>query len=85
LELEKAITGIIVMSASLEKMFTSMLDNQVPEKWKQQSYPSLLGLEDWVQDLHSRIAHHRDWLVNGQPKSFWISGFFFPQGLLFAP
>ena len=21
-----------------------------------------------------------DWLVNGNPKSYWISGFFFPQG-----
>jgi len=23
-----------------------------------------------------------DWLVNGSPKSFWVSGLFFPQGFL---
>jgi dynein heavy chain len=24
----------------------------------------------------------KDWLVNGQPKCFWMPGFFFPQGFM---
>lgn len=24
----------------------------------------------------------KDWLVDGSPKSFWISGMFFPQGFM---
>lgn len=31
IELQKAIKGIVVMSAELETMFTAVLNNQVPE------------------------------------------------------
>ena len=33
----------------------------------------------WHLTLQARIAFMRDWLVNGQPRVFWMSGFFFPQ------
>ncbi len=29
-----------------------------------------------------RVEFLRDWLENGQPKAYWISGFSFPQGFL---
>lgn len=84
LELEKAIKGLVVMSESLEKTFNSMVNNQVPKVWKDVSYPSLKPLREWNQDLIQRIAFMKDWLVNGFPKVFWLSGLFFPQGFLTA-
>ncbi|XP_025054886.1 dynein heavy chain 6, axonemal [Alligator sinensis] len=80
--LNKAIAGFVVMSEEMEKVYNSFLNNQVPTLWANAAYPSLKTLGGWVKDLVLRIAFVDSWLSMGQPKSFWISGFFFPQGFL---
>ncbi|KAL0028415.1 hypothetical protein WJX77_005025 [Trebouxia sp. C0004] len=81
-ELQKALQGLVVMSGELELMSTSLLNSQVPDLWKRVAYPSLKPLGSWVADYHQRIAFMRSWLRQGLPKSFWLPGFFFPQGLM---
>jgi dynein heavy chain len=54
----------------------------VPANWESVAYPSLKPLASWYLDLKARVMFLEDWLVNGNPKSYWISGFFFPQGFL---
>ncbi|KAG1679671.1 hypothetical protein FOA52_006190 [Chlamydomonas sp. UWO 241] len=81
-ELQKAIRGMVVMSAELEAMYNSMLNNQVPALWNKCAYPSLKPLASWMADYHQRIAFMRGWLQGGLPKSFWLPGFFFPQGFM---
>ena len=49
--------------------------------WGTISYPSLKSLGDWIVDLQQRIKFMRSWLEKGQPQSFWLPGFFFPQGI----
>uniref|UniRef100_A0A8C4FET8 Dynein axonemal heavy chain 6 n=1 Tax=Catagonus wagneri TaxID=51154 RepID=A0A8C4FET8_9CETA len=80
--LSKAIAGLLVMSEEMEKVYNSFLNNQVPSLWSNTAYPSLKPLGSWVKDLILRTAFVDLWLKRGQPKSFWISGFFFPQGFL---
>jgi dynein heavy chain len=80
--IQKAIKGEVVMSSELDKMYTSLLNNRVPEMWARVAYPSLKPLASWVADLHQRIAFMQEWLINGPPNSFWLSGFFFPQGFM---
>ncbi|XP_047601385.1 dynein axonemal heavy chain 6 isoform X2 [Lutra lutra] len=80
--LNKAIAGFVVMSEEMEKVYNSFLNNQVPSLWSSTAYPSLKPLGSWVKDLILRTAFVDLWLKRGQPKSFWISGFFFPQGFL---
>ncbi|XP_055256564.1 dynein axonemal heavy chain 6 [Moschus berezovskii] len=80
--LNKAIAGLVVMSEEMEKVYNSFLNNQVPTLWSNTAYPSLKPLGSWVKDLILRTAFVDLWLKRGQPKSFWISGFFFPQGFL---
>ncbi|KAM7079135.1 dynein axonemal heavy chain 6 [Molossus nigricans] len=80
--LSKAIAGLVVMSEEMEKVYNSFLNNQVPSLWSNTAYPSLKPLGSWVKDLILRTAFVDLWLKRGQPKSFWISGFFFPQGFL---
>ncbi|XP_004691642.1 PREDICTED: dynein heavy chain 6, axonemal [Condylura cristata] len=80
--LNKAIAGLVVMSEEMEKVYHSFLNNQVPSLWSNAAYPSLKPLASWVKDLILRTAFVDLWLKRGQPKSFWISGFFFPQGFL---
>ncbi|XP_037662920.1 dynein heavy chain 6, axonemal isoform X2 [Choloepus didactylus] len=80
--LNKAIAGLVVMSEEMEKVYQSFLNNQVPSLWSRTAYPSLKPLGSWVKDLMLRTAFVDLWLKRGQPKSYWISGFFFPQGFL---
>ncbi|XP_075463117.1 dynein axonemal heavy chain 6 isoform X2 [Ascaphus truei] len=80
--LNKAIAGFVVMSEEMERIYKSFLNNQVPSLWAGAAYPSLKPLGSWVKDLVLRTAFIDAWIRRGQPKSFWISGFFFPQGFL---
>ncbi|XP_076584320.1 dynein axonemal heavy chain 6 [Chaetodon auriga] len=80
--LQKAIAGLVVMSEEMDRIYTSFLNNQVPTHWANSAYPSLKPLASWVRDLALRTSFIQTWITRGQPKSFWISGFFFPQGFL---
>ncbi|XP_078532463.1 dynein axonemal heavy chain 6-like [Lissotriton helveticus] len=80
--LNKAIAGFVVMSEEMEQIYNSFLNSQVPELWATAAYPSLKPLGSWVKDLSLRTTFIGAWIKHGQPKSFWISGFFFPQGFL---
>lgn len=79
LELKRAIRGLVVMSAELDDMFQAFLNNKVPPNWSKVSFASLKPLASWVRDLHNRVSFMRHWLQNGQPASFPLSLFYFPQ------
>jgi dynein heavy chain len=81
-QLHKAVKGLVVMSASLETMYTCFLLQRVPPEWEAAAYPSLKPLASWCADLFARIASLAEWVRAGPPASFWISGFFFPQGFM---
>ena len=81
-QLEKAIEGTIIMSAELEDIYNKMYIYQVPDAWHKHSYPSLKPLTSWIDDFLKRLAFMTKWLKEGQPTSFWISGFFFTQSFL---
>ncbi|XP_046391604.1 dynein axonemal heavy chain 6 [Ischnura elegans] len=80
--LQKAIKGIVVMSEALEAIYKSFINNQVPTLWSSAGYPSVKGLAAWTSDLELRINFISTWLRKGVPNSFWLPGFFFPQGFL---
>ncbi|OON20270.1 ATPase family protein, partial [Opisthorchis viverrini] len=81
-QLQKAIKGFVVMSEGLEEVYTAFLHNQIPKMWSAAAYPSLKPLSSWVTDLALRCDFINCWMSRGRPRSFWISGFFFPQGFL---
>jgi dynein heavy chain len=80
--LKRAIAGLIVMTAELDGMFQSFLNNKVPKNWEGKAYPSLKPLSSWYTDMVQRVEFFHDWISNGKPYSYWISSFFFPQGFL---
>jgi dynein heavy chain len=83
-ELQKTIKGLVVMSAELEAMYNCFMFNKVPAGWENAAYPSLKPLASWFDDLVLRIVFLDKWIREGPPVSFWISGFFFPQGFMTA-
>jgi dynein heavy chain len=83
-ELQRALKGLVVLSAELEAMGNYMFDQRVPQPWTNKAYPSLKPLGPWTKDLLQRLEFLRAWVDSGTPSSFWISGFFFPQGFLTA-
>jgi len=83
-DIQKAIKGLIVMSSDLDAMFTSFLNNQIPPIWDKVSFASLKTLGSWFADVIFRVKFMKYWLVNGQPTTFPLPVFFFPQGFMTA-
>lgn len=76
--------GLVVLSAELEAMGNACFDQRVPGPWIAVAYPSLKPLGSWFKDLVARLDFLTRWIDKGTPPSYWISGFFFPQGFLTA-
>ena len=81
-DLRKAIKGLVVMSTDLEEMFMSFQNNMTPGLWTRVAYPCLKPLASWFKDYLRRVEFFKDWCEKGQPSSFWLPGFYYPQGFM---
>eukprot|EP00940_MAST-03C_sp_MAST-3C-sp2_P003227 g3227.t1 len=81
-DLKRAIRGEMLMSATLDQVRFSLTTNIVPAIWTKNAYPSNKPLSSWVKDLYKKLDFISTWLKSGQPKIFWMAGFFFPQGFM---
>ena len=81
-DLSDAMAGKVIITSELESIVSRLLNNQVPEAWSKVCYPSRKPLMSWVRNLHSRLSFFQDWIENGPPTVYWISGFFFTQAFL---
>lgn len=85
----QAIKGEVVITSSILQGIDSIYDARVPVEWTHSAggdeiswLSPTLGL--WFASLVDRDAQSRSWLADGRPVSFWLSGFFNPQGFLTA-
>jgi dynein heavy chain len=79
--LEKAIQGSISMNEDLDEMVSAFEKNAVPSMWRKYCYETMKPLGSWFVDFKKRMEFLHSW-SKSTPNAYWISCFFFPQGLL---
>ncbi|VVC43185.1 Dynein heavy chain, domain-2,Dynein heavy chain domain,Dynein heavy chain, domain-1,Dynein heavy chain, P- [Cinara cedri] len=80
--LKKGITGLILITPEFENMFQTIYIGKVPEQWLK-TYPSLMNLAAWTQNLMERVKYFNTWAItNQQPVSVWLGAFVFPSSFL---
>jgi dynein heavy chain len=78
-----AIDGTIIMSSTLQDALDNMYDARVPTAWQGISWlSSSLGF--WYTELLLRQAQFYSWIFDGRPSTFWMTGFFNPNGFITA-
>merc|ERR1712159_269435 len=86
-QMQGAINGEVVMTAEFQQALDSIYDAKVPPTWLHtpggdefSRMNKTLGL--WFTSLLDRNSQYREWLSKGRPNSYWMTGFFNPQGFL---
>ncbi|CAG4978478.1 unnamed protein product [Parnassius apollo] len=78
-----AIDGTIIMNEALRDSLDNIYDAKVPKLWLRRSWSSsTLGF--WFTEFLERNSQFFNWCFTARPNSFWMTGFFNPQGFLTA-
>merc|ERR1712167_554121 len=86
-QMQGVINGEVVMTPEFQQALESIYDARVPPTWLHTPggdefswLNKTLGL--WFTSLMDRDKQYREWLSSGRPNSYWMTGFFNPQGFL---
>jgi len=79
----KGIKGLVVMSSDLDSMHSALANGRVPAPYLK-SYPSLKPLGAWTREFLERLRALQNWVDNGYPTVYWLTGFTYPTSFLTA-
>ena len=82
--LKLAIAGTIVMSPELAETLDALFMARVPPAWTNVSQLISPNMGVWWLNILNRADQFTNWLKNGRPLCFWLTGFFNPTGFLTA-
>lgn len=82
-----AIDGQIIMSPELAECIKFIFDLRVPKMWLTDPSGAEISwlcptLSPWLASLVNRHYQLKTWLEKDRPISYWLTGFFNPQGFL---
>jgi dynein heavy chain len=85
-----AIDGTTIMTPEIVESINAVFDFRVPYKWQFDPTGAEISwmtasLGGWMKGLEDRHFQLKKWIIGGErPQSFWLTGFFNPQGFLTA-
>eukprot|EP00462_Mataza_sp_D1_P017376 CAMPEP_0175163132 /NCGR_PEP_ID=MMETSP0087-20121206/25561_1 /TAXON_ID=136419 /ORGANISM="Unknown Unknown, Strain D1" /LENGTH=4572 /DNA_ID=CAMNT_0016451765 /DNA_START=103 /DNA_END=13822 /DNA_ORIENTATION=+ len=87
--LMQAINGEIIMTPQLQDALGSIFDAKAPVHWYTDASGASIAwqlptLALWFQSLVDREKQLNSWLNTTRPVTYWLTGFFNPQGFLTA-
>ena len=71
-QLQAAMQGQIIMTAEMDEVNVSLLNNNVPKLWENNAYPSMKPVSSWIEDLNKRVKFFQNWVENESTPSYWI-------------
>jgi len=82
-----AIDGSIIMTPDIVESINAVNDFRVPKKWQYDPTGAEISwmtmqLAGWIKGLLDRHFQLNNWVFKERPPSFWLTGFFNPQGFL---
>jgi len=82
-----AIDGNISMTPEIVDSINQVYDFRVPRKWQYDPTGAEISwltasLAGWIKGLLDRYHQLNGWINKERPPSFWLTGFFNPQGFL---
>lgn len=85
----EAIDGNIIMTPDIMDAIDKVSDSSAPHAWMYDASGAeiswiLPALGAWVTSLLERYNQLNNWLRTSRPNTFWLTGFFNPQGFLTA-
>lgn len=84
-----AIEGTIIMTPDIVDAINAVFDFRVPRNWCYDPTGAEISwltpsLASWIKGLLDRHYQLNNWVSKERPPSFWLTGFFNPQGFLTA-
>ncbi len=83
IDLKRALSGKIGMSASLDELSVSLYNGFLPAQWRRLAPMTLKKLGSWINHYLRRKAQYRAWLIK-EPAVMWLSGLHIPESYLTA-
>jgi dynein heavy chain, axonemal len=82
-----AVDGTIIMTPDIVNAINSIYDLRVPREWCYDPTGAEISwltptLGGWLEGLKNRHTQLNEWYTKARPSSFWLTGFFNPQGFL---
>lgn len=89
LDLKSAINGEIIMTPELQAALNDVFNEKPPRHWYTDASGQAIAwflpsLALWFAGLLDREKQLSQWLNNTRPVTYWLTGFFNPQGFLTA-
>ena len=86
-QMKLAIKGEVVLTSELQAAMLDIFSAKVPRSWLYTPGGDefswlLLNLGQWFSSFLDRDDQIRTWLTSQPPNSYWMTGFFNPQGFL---